>query len=73
MKSKTRFWSYLTKFFSEREVLHTKVVEKIKTHILFSIKFFQKSSPSRGNVEKHCKTGQATDQNMAHAHFMLDN
>ena len=23
-------------------------------------------------VEKYCRAGQATDDNMAHAHFMLD-
>jgi hypothetical protein len=25
------------------------------------------------DVEKHCRAGQATDQNMAHARCMLDN
>jgi len=24
-------------------------------------------------VEKYCREGQATDDNMAHAHYMLDN
>jgi len=24
------------------------------------------------NVEKYCRAGQATDDNMAHAHCMLD-
>jgi hypothetical protein len=43
----------------------TKVVEKIKTHIFFSIFFFE-------NVEKCGRTGQATDDNMAQAHCMLD-
>jgi len=34
------FWSYLTHFFLEWEMFKTKVVEKIKTHILCSVFFF---------------------------------
>ena len=34
------FWSYLTQFFLEWKMFQTKVVEKIKTHILHSIIFF---------------------------------
>jgi hypothetical protein len=50
-----------------------KCVEKIKTHILCSINFFsRKSCCVRDNVEKHCIAGQATDDNMAHAHCMPD-
>jgi hypothetical protein len=37
MKTNISFWSYLTQFL-EREMLHTKIVEKITTHILFSVK-----------------------------------
>jgi hypothetical protein len=40
MKTNTHFWSYLAQFFLEREMFQTKVVEKIKTHILCSITFF---------------------------------
>jgi len=47
-------------------VLQTKVVEKIKTHIFYSINFFFE------NVENCGRTGQATDGNMAQAHWMLD-
>jgi hypothetical protein len=43
-----------------------KVVEKIKTHVLYSILFL------RDNVEKCGKAGQDSDDNMAHAHFILD-
>jgi hypothetical protein len=50
----------------------TKVVEGIKTHILCSVTFFRKSCRSWDNVEKYCRAGQATDDNMAHAHCMLD-
>ena len=34
------FWSYLAQFFLEWEMFHTKVVQKIKTHILCSVTFF---------------------------------
>jgi len=54
-------------------MFQTKVVEKIKTHISCSITFFQESCRLRDNVEKYCTAEQATDDNMAHAHFMLDN
>jgi len=39
-------------------------------YILFF--FFRKSCRLWHNVEKYCKTGQPTDDNMEHAHFMLD-
>ena len=32
----------------------------------------RKSCRLCGNVEKYCNTGQATDDNMAHVHCMLD-
>jgi len=51
-------------------MFQTKVVEKIKTHILCSTTFFRKSCPLWHNVEKYCRAGQATDDNMAHG--MLD-
>jgi len=35
VKTNAHFLSYLTHFFLVREMLQTKVVEKIKTHILF--------------------------------------
>jgi hypothetical protein len=31
-----------------------------------------KSCLVRDDVEKYCRAGQATDENMAHAHCMLD-
>jgi len=51
-----------------------KVVEKIKTHILFSIYFlfFRKSCRLWDNVEKFCRDKQATDDNIAHARCLLD-
>ena len=52
-----------------------KVVEKIKIHILCSITFFfflQNRAVLRDNVEKSRRARQATDDNMAHAHCVLD-
>ena len=37
MKTSTYFWSYLAKFFLEREVFQTKVMKKIKTHFVYTI------------------------------------
>ena len=50
-----------------------KGVEKTKRNFVFS-KFFcsRKSCRLWDNVEKYCWAGQATDENMAHAHCMLD-
>jgi hypothetical protein len=73
MKSARQFWSYLTYFFLEWEMFQTKVVEKIKTHILRSLTFlFPKSYRLWYNVEKYCRAGQATDNNMAQAHCIQD-
>ena len=47
------------------------VVQKIKTHILCLVALFRKSRGLR-DVEKFCTVVQATDDNMAHAHCMLD-
>ena len=50
-----------------------KVVDKIKTRILCSINFsFWKSCRLWDNVEKYFRAGQATDDNVEHAHCMLD-
>jgi hypothetical protein len=40
MKTNIHFWLHLTHFFLEWEVFQTKVIEKIKTHILCSVTFF---------------------------------
>jgi len=53
-------------------VFQTKVVEKIKTHILSSITYFWKSCRSWYSVEKYCRTGQVTDYSMANAYCTLD-
>ena len=40
MKTNAYFLSYLAHFFLEWEMFQSKVVEKIKTHILCSVTFF---------------------------------
>jgi hypothetical protein len=52
-------------------MLPTKVVEKIKTHVLSSIIVFRKWCCLLDNVEKY-GAGQAPDDNMVQAHCMLD-
>jgi hypothetical protein len=66
MKTCAHLWSYLAEFFLEWEMLHTKAVEKTKTHILCSITFFlpRKSCRSWDNVEKCGTARQATDGNI---------
>ena len=49
----------------------TKSVEKIKTHVLFSVTF-PKILALYESVEKYCRAAQTTDDDMAHAHCMLD-
>ena len=69
------FWSYLAHFFLEWEMFQTKVVEKIKTHILCSVTFPRKSCRLWDNVGKYGRAGQATDDSVALViqHCMLDN
>jgi hypothetical protein len=53
-------------------MFETKVVKQSK-HFLCSVNFFfRKSHHLRHNVEKYGGTGQATDDNTAHVHCMLD-
>jgi len=54
-------------------MFQTKAVEKIKPHILCSIPDFRKSYLLWDNEEKYLRAWQDTDDNMAHAHCMLDN
>jgi hypothetical protein len=67
------FWTYLAQIFLEWEMFQTDVVDKIKTHILCSILFFfLKSCILWYNVKKCGSAWQATDDNMAYAHCILD-
>jgi len=48
------------------------VVDKSKTHILCSISSLRKSCHLWDEVEKYCRNGQATDDNLAHARCRVD-
>jgi hypothetical protein len=72
MKTNIGLGLYLAHFFSEWEIFRTKFVEKIKTRFVFNNFFFRKSCCLWDNVEKYGTGGQFTDENMAHAHGMLD-
>jgi hypothetical protein len=52
-------------------MFQTKVVEKIKIHFVFN-KFFPENLAVYDNMEKYCIAQQTTNDNMAHAHCMLD-
>ena len=71
MQTDIYFWSYLAHFFLEWEMFQTKVVEKIKTHILCSVTFFKKSYRLWDNVEKYGTAGQTAVDNMAYALCVL--
>jgi len=73
MKTNLYFLSYLAQLFLEYEMFQTKVVEEIKTHILCSVTFFWKSCRLWDNVDGYGRAGQAADDNMAHAYYMLRN
>ena len=55
-------------------MFQTNIVEKIETDTMYSVtSIFFKSYRLWHNVEKkNCRAGQATCENMAHAHCMLD-
>ena len=73
MKTDIHFLSHLAQFFLEWEMFRIKIVEKIKTHILYAITLFGKSCSLWDNVEKYSTAGQATDDSMTHAQCMMDN
>jgi len=63
MKTCAHFWSYLAQFFLEWEMFQTKVVEKLKTHFMFSNTFSRKSFRLWDNVEKCGTAREATEDN----------
>jgi hypothetical protein len=65
--------SHHVQFFVEWEMFQTKYLQKIKTHFVpHDINFFWKSYRLWDNVEKYRRAEQATDDNMAHAHCILN-
>jgi hypothetical protein len=73
MKINMRFFLFFAKFFSERDFFQTTLWRKSK-HILCSKVPLPlpKICLLRDKVEKHRRSGQATDENTAPAHCMLD-
>ena len=58
MKTYTYVWLYLVHFFLEWEMFRTNDVEKIKTHILYSVTFFfRKSCRLWDDVKKYFTAG----------------
>jgi len=53
-------------------MFRTKDVDLIKTLILCSITFVPQNRAVYEMVETYCTAGQTTDENVAHAHGMLD-
>jgi hypothetical protein len=64
-KTYLHLWKYVAGFFLEWEMCHTKVVEKIKTHILYSITFSRKSYRMWDNVEEYGGARQAIEDNVS--------
>jgi len=64
MKTNTHFLSHLAQLFLEWEMFQTKVVEKIKTHIWYSLTLFRNSFRFWDNVVKFCIGGQAIGDNI---------
>jgi hypothetical protein len=86
MKSSVLHFFIISSWVLRMRSVSDKFIEKIKTHVLwFGQKFienqnthfmfhnyFRKLVRLWYNVEKFCAAGQATDENMAHTHCMLD-
>jgi PIN domain nuclease of toxin-antitoxin system len=71
MKTNVHFFYHTLLTFSWNEKGLKKVVEKIKTRILCSVTVFEKSCRFLDNMENIVE--RSIDDNMAHAHCMLDN
>jgi len=55
-----------------RNVSDELCTENQNTYLIFNNFFPRKSCLLWDNVKKYCTAGQATDDNMVHAHWMLD-
>ena len=71
MQTFSHLWQYLAELFLEWEMFQIKLVEKIKTHIVYSATFFRKSCRLGDNLEKFWGARESADGNMV-AHCMLD-
>jgi hypothetical protein len=67
------FLSHPALFILEWQMFKTVVIERLEIHILCSVAFFfLKSCRLWDKVEKYCGAGQAPDDDMTHAHCVLD-
>jgi len=60
---------YVTEFFLEWQIFQTKIVEKVKTYVIFNNFFFRKWCHLCDNVEKYGTAKQAIDDNMIELMF----
>jgi hypothetical protein len=58
MKNYVNLQQHLAEFFSEWEILHTKVVGKIKTHFMFKYFIFPKNRTVCDMQKKKCGTSR---------------
>jgi len=72
MTANAHFWSYLAELFLEWEMIQTEIAEKNTKTDTLCLTFFFKSFRKWDNVEKYCRAGQATNDNMTHAQYMLN-
>jgi hypothetical protein len=73
MNSDVYFWSCLAQFLLEWKMFETNIVEKTKTHISCSKRFFfRKSCRLWENLEKYSRAEQASNDIISHAQWMLD-
>ena len=70
MKTNIHFSSYFPHSFLERKIFQTKVIEKIKTNILYSLIFLNHTLYEIMWKLMYSRTGHKG--NMVHAHCMLD-
>jgi hypothetical protein len=65
MKTFWHLWQYLAEFFLKWDIFQIKFVEKVKTHILWSVPIFRKSCRLWDNVEKYGGASEVADYIMA--------
>jgi len=72
MKTYIRILPFIAQFFLEWEMFRTNFVEKVEKHFMFNGNFFSFENRAFGKIvwEKYCRSGQATDDNMASARRM---
>jgi len=67
-----RFLIVTRSFLLRMRNFSNKTCREKSNHIFYVHKLFRKSCHSYDNVEKHCRSRQATDDNMTRVQYMLD-